>query len=91
MLTLRVLGPEGVIIIISDLESFNYRTFLDIQFLISARQDIIQETSVVPGFNVTYRLAMEINVMCMNDLQMVNKRGPTVDPWGTPQKGGVDR
>ncbi len=51
---LLVLGSEGVIIIISDLESFNCRKVLDIQFLISVRHDIIQETLVVPGFKGTF-------------------------------------
>ncbi len=51
---LLVLGLEGIILTISDLESFNCRKFSDIQFLISARQDMKQETSVVPGFKGTY-------------------------------------
>lgn len=51
---LVVLGTEGVIIIISNLESWGHcRTFLDIQFLISARQDIEKDTLVVAGFNRT--------------------------------------
>lgn len=41
--------PEGVIMI-SDLESFNYKR-LWIQFFILVRQDIAHGTSVVTGFN----------------------------------------
>lgn len=48
------LGLEPVIITISDLELFNWRTFFGVQFLLSVRQEIKQETLVVPGFNGTY-------------------------------------
>lgn len=36
------------------MESFNCRAFLDIQFLILVRQDIKQETLMVPGFKETH-------------------------------------
>lgn len=51
---LLVLRPQGVIIITSDLESFCCRKFSDIQFLISAKQDIAHDASVVPDFMGTF-------------------------------------
>lgn len=55
LLMLPWLEPRGVLIITSDLESFSCRKyFLDIQFLISVRQDIVHDASVVPGFIGTY-------------------------------------
>ena len=66
-----MLGPEGLIIITSVLESFNCRKFLDIHFLMSVRQDIIYETSVVPCFNIqldVIRVAKEIDAMARHDL-----------------------
>lgn len=47
------LGLKGVTTT-SDLESFSCRTFLDNQFLISARQDTKYETLVKPGSHGTY-------------------------------------
>lgn len=44
---LLVLEPEGVIIVFADLESFNSRKLLDIQFLIPSRQKIINDTLMV--------------------------------------------
>ena len=98
---LPVLRPDRVIIIISDLESFNLRKFLDIQFLISARQGIIQETPVVPGFNRTqncvsstqrWRSMSRLCMICpMGSMYIMNKRGPKVDPSGTPQMRGAQQ
>lgn len=53
LLILPLLGPEGVIIMISDLEVLNFSKPLDIQFL-KARKDILQDASVVPSFIETY-------------------------------------
>ncbi len=62
LLMLLVLGPEGVIITISDLESFNCRKFLDIQFLISARQDMKQVIMRI------IHITMKVDIMSAHDL-----------------------
>lgn len=57
---LLLLMLQGVIIITSDLQSFCCRKFSDIQFLISAKQDIEHDTSVVPDFMGTFRCVSSV-------------------------------